>query len=178
MGIYRAWIHNVTPELCWHTTMLPLNCALLLDGYLPCVNTQCYPWVVSTHNVTPKLCTEYFVRLTLTNFDWVFDKLLLVIWSVPHKFSFATHSLRIFWIQRILLYGGNTMIKWNSNLPPMRQLKSSLFLLLPTTRRQYYHRLHRCCGNFFTHPPLPEVWPCSQNFWSRKLTIFGPHIAW
>ncbi len=78
---------------------------------------------MSTHNV-PKLCSEYFVRLTLTNFDWVFDKLLLVIWSVPHlriycKFSFATHSLRIFWIQRILLYGGNTMIKWNSNLPPM-----------------------------------------------------------
>ena len=70
---------------------------IMWDGYLPCVNTQCYPWVVSTHNVTPKLCTEYFVRLTLTNFDWVFDKLLLVIWSVPHlriyqKFSFITAS--------------------------------------------------------------------------------------
>jgi hypothetical protein len=23
------------------------------------------------HNVTPKLCTEYFVRLILTNLDWV-----------------------------------------------------------------------------------------------------------
>ena len=30
------------------------------------------------------------------------------------------------------------------------KLESSLFLLLPTTRRQYYHRLHRCHGNFFT----------------------------
>jgi hypothetical protein len=59
----------------------------------------------------------------------------------------------------------------------MRQLKSSLFLLLPTTRRQYYHRLHRCRGNFFTHPPFPEVWPCSQNFWSRNLIIFGVTVA-
>ena len=25
---------------------------------------------------------------------------------------------------------------------------------------------------------IVEVLPCSQNFWSRKLTIFGPHIAW
>ena len=24
---------------------------------------------------------------------------------------------------------------------------------------------------------IVEVWPRSQNFWSRKLTIFGPHIA-
>ena len=31
------------------------------------------------------------------------------------------------------------------------KLESSLFLLLPTTRRQYYHRLHRCHGNF---PPI------------------------
>ena len=30
---------------------------------------------------------------------------------------------------------------------------------------------------FFAHPPLPEVWPNSQNLWSQKLTIFGPHIA-
>jgi hypothetical protein len=28
-------------------------------------------WVVLTHNVTPKLCTEYLVRLILTNLDWV-----------------------------------------------------------------------------------------------------------
>jgi hypothetical protein len=31
--------------------------------------------------------------------------------------SHSSH-LRIFSIQRILLHGGNTMIKWNSNLPP------------------------------------------------------------
>jgi len=24
---------------------------------------------------------------------------------------------------------------------------------------------------------IVEVWPCSQNFWSQKLTIFGPRIA-
>ncbi len=27
--------------------------------------------LVLTHNVTPKLCIEYFVRLILTNLDWV-----------------------------------------------------------------------------------------------------------
>jgi hypothetical protein len=36
------------------------------------------------------------------------------------------------------------------------KLESSLYLLLPTTCRQYYHHLHRCQGNFFTHPPLPD----------------------
>ena len=29
------------------------------------------------------------------------------------------------------------------------KLESSLFFLLPTTHRQYYHRLHRCHGNIF-----------------------------
>ncbi len=85
--------HTMLPLICVDT-----QCCQIWTGYLPCVNTQCYPWVVSTHNVTPKLCsTEYFVRLTLTNLDWVSDKLLLVIWSVPHlriyrKFSFVTAS--------------------------------------------------------------------------------------
>ncbi len=64
------------------------------------------------------------------------------------------HSLRIFPIQRILLHGGNTMIKWNSNLPPDEASSNPhCFLLLPTTRRQYYHHLHRCHGDLFFHPP-------------------------
>ena len=54
----------------------------------------------------------------------------------------------------------------------MRKIESLSFLILPTTCWQYYHRLHCCHGIFFTHPSLPEVWPSSQNFWTRKLTIF------
>jgi hypothetical protein len=31
-------------------------------------------------------------------------------------------------------------------------------------------------ANFFTHPPLPEVWPYSHNFWSQKPFHFQtPH---
>ena len=62
--------------LCWHT-LLPQNCLLInllgsfqqiLTGYLPCADTQWNSWVVLKHIVTPKLCTEYFVRLIL---PWV-----------------------------------------------------------------------------------------------------------
>ena len=57
--------------------MLPQNCLLInllgsfqqiSTGYLPCVDTQWNSWVVLKHIVTPKLCTEYFVRLIL---PWV-----------------------------------------------------------------------------------------------------------
>ncbi len=41
---------------------------------------------------------------------------------------------------------------------------------------QYSHRntllLRR---NFFTHPPLLEVWPYSQNFWSQNFYFLTPH---
>ncbi len=30
---------------------------------------------------------------------------------------------------------------------------------------------------FFTHPPLPEVWPYSQNFLSQKPFNFWPHTV-
>jgi len=32
-------------------------------------------------------------------------------------------------------------------------------------------------ANFFTHPPLPEVWPTARTFWDLKTCIFTPHIA-
>jgi hypothetical protein len=46
--------------------VMTINNTLLFwmgGGYLPCLYTQCYPLVVLTHNFTPKLCTEYLVRL-------------------------------------------------------------------------------------------------------------------
>jgi hypothetical protein len=39
------------------------------------------------------------------------------------------------------------------------KLESSLFLLLPTTRRQYYHRLHGCHGKFF----LQFIYPAHNS---------------
>ena len=70
------------------------------DGYIPCMDTQCYPWFVLTHNVTPKLFTDFFVRLILTNLDWLStmcEHTMLPVWSVPdliiyRKIYFITAS--------------------------------------------------------------------------------------
>ena len=109
---------------------------------------------------------KYYISILVCPAARIFSEILI------------SHSLRIFWIHRILLHGGKPWPKKEFEFASRwGKLESSLFLLLPTSRRQYHHRLHRLLRQFFfTHPPLPEVWPRSQNFWSQKLTIFlTPH---
>ena len=101
-----CWVvltHNVTPKLCteylvrlvltnldwvstvcWHT-MLPLSCVGIFcqahSNNIKSYGRGIYSCV--DHNVTPKLCTEYFVRRTLTNLDWVST---MVCWHTSHTF--------------------------------------------------------------------------------------------
>ena len=60
-----------------------------------------------------------------------------------------SHSLRIFWIHRILFHGRKPWPKKEFEfVSRWGKLKSSLFLLLRTSRRQYHHRLHHLLQQF------------------------------
>ena len=66
----------------------------------------------------------------------------------------------------------------NLDLPPRKATGSSFFfgLLLNNIVGNTYTAIHHNRGAiFFTHPPLPEVWPYSQNFWSRHFRFLTPH---
>ena len=66
----------------------------------------------------------------------------------------------------------------NLDLPLRKATGSSFFFgLLPINIiGNTYTAIYRNCSKiFFTHPPLPEVWPYSQNFWSRNFRFLTPH---
>ena len=85
---------------------------------------------------------KYYISILVCPAERIFCEILI------------SHSLRIFWIHRILLHGGKPWPKKEFEFASRwGKLESSLFLLLSTTRRQYYHHLHHCHGDLFFHPP-------------------------
>jgi hypothetical protein len=67
--------------------------------------------------------------------------------------------------------------KTNSNLPPPREVELLIVFLWLSTAFDNPLPLIVIKANFFTHPPLPEVWPTARTFWELKTHIFQPHIA-
>ena len=81
---------------------------------------------------------KYYISILVCPAARIFSEILI------------SHSLRIFWIHRILLHGGKPWPKKEFKFASRwGKLESSLFLLLPTSRRQYHHRLHRLLQQFF-----------------------------
>ena len=82
---------------------------------------------------------KYYISILVCPAARIFSEILI------------SHSLRIFWIHRILLHGGKPWPKKEFEFASWwGKLESSLFLLLPTSRRQYHHRLHRSLRQFFS----------------------------
>jgi len=118
------------------------------------------------------------------NVRLVSHKKLLVFWSVQLqefsvKFSLATASGFPGSTEFSCSMAGNHDQKRNSNLSPNEASSNPhCFCYCRRADNNTIIAYIVCCGNFvlFTHPPLPEVWPCSQNFWSRKTYhIRTPH---
>ena len=82
---------------------------------------------------------KYYISILVCPAERIFCEILI------------SHSLKIFWIHRILLHGGKPWPKKEFEFASRwGKLESSLFLLLPTSRRQYHHRLHRLLRQFFS----------------------------
>ena len=94
-----------------------------------------------------------------------------------------SHSLRIFWINRILLHGGKPWPKKELEfVSRWGKLESSLFLLLPTSRLQYHHRLHCLLRQFSTRRAVNNTIiayiVCCGNFQPFQVNIvvvLSPH---
>ena len=108
---------------------------------------------------------KYYISILVCPAARIFSEILI------------SHSLRIFWIHRILLHGGKPWPKKEFEFASRwGKLESSLFLLLPTSRRQYHHRLHRLLRQFF-HPPTTPGGLASQPelLESKTYHFLTPH---
>jgi hypothetical protein len=86
------------------------------------------------------------------------ENLLLILIHNSYRFSD---------ICRISTWWEHHDQKFESRLPPaVMQLDPHSILDCIVIAAQF----------FFTHPPLPEVWPYSQNFWSQSFHFLTPHI--
>ena len=81
---------------------------------------------------------KYYISILVCPAARIFSEILI------------SHSLRIFWIHRILLHGGKPWPKKEFEFASRwGKLESSLFLLLLTNRWQYHHRLQCLLRQYF-----------------------------